>query len=111
MLKKRTTSVPDIVSSLPQPMEPNQRVHEDLFGPLKTAENGKQFILCITYALTKYVLLVALPNKEVATLSSAIFNHWICRFSILVDLITDQGKEFCARVLEDLLKQLGTAHL
>jgi hypothetical protein len=27
---------------LPQCSEPNQRIHMDLFGPLKTSENGKK---------------------------------------------------------------------
>ena len=33
--------------------QPNQRVHVDLFGPLKTSERSNQFILCITNAFTK----------------------------------------------------------
>jgi hypothetical protein len=46
---------PALLSSLPQPTEPNHRVHADLFGPLKTSDSGKKFILCMTDALTKYV--------------------------------------------------------
>jgi len=48
---------------------------------------GGEIILCI-----KDVQLVGLPNKEVTTVSTAIFDHWICRFGVLVDLVTDQGK-------------------
>ena len=46
---------PALLPSLPQPTEPNHRVHSDLFGPFKT-----KFILCITEALTKYIQLVLL---------------------------------------------------
>jgi hypothetical protein len=60
-------------------------------------------------AFTKYIQLVALPNKEATTISSAIFKH--CQFGVPVDLITDQGKEFCTRVSKDLFKRLGVAHL
>jgi hypothetical protein len=42
-----------LLSSLPQPTEPNQRVHATLFEPLKTTDSGKKFILCMTDALTK----------------------------------------------------------
>jgi len=96
--------MPGIVSSLPQPTKPHQRVHKDLFWPLKTSENRKKFLLCTTDTFTKYVQLVALPNKKAPTVSATFFNHWICRFGTPMDLITDQGKEFCARVSEDLFR-------
>ncbi len=32
-------------------------------------------------------------------------------FGMPLDLITDQGKEFCARLSDDLFKRLGTNHL
>ncbi len=102
---------PALLSTLPQPTEPNQRVHADFFGPLKTSDSGKKFILCMTDTLTKYVELVPLQNKEATTVAEAIFDKWICRFGAPLDLVTDQGKEFCAKVSKDLLKRLGTNHL
>jgi hypothetical protein len=65
-----------LLSSLPQPTEPNQCIHADLFGPLKTSDSGKKLILCITDALTKNVELVPLPNKEANTVAYAIFDKW-----------------------------------
>jgi hypothetical protein len=103
--------LPTLLSSLPQPTEPNQQVHDDLFGPLKTTDRGKKFILCMTDALTKYVELVPLPNKEANTVAEAIFSKWFCCFGMPLDIVTDQGKEFCAKLSDDLLKRLGTTHL
>jgi hypothetical protein len=40
-------------SPLPQGFEPNQRIHRDLFGPLKTMPSGKKFQLCTTDAFSK----------------------------------------------------------
>jgi hypothetical protein len=108
--QKDDRPLPTLPSTLLQPTEPNQRVHADLFGPLKTSDRGKKFILCMTDALTKYVKLVPLQNKEAATVAEAIFDKWICRFGAPL-FITDQGKEFCAKVSDDLLKRLGTTHL
>ncbi len=48
----------------------------------------------MTDALTKYVELVPLPNKEANTVANAIFNKWYCRFGAPLDIVTDQGKEF-----------------
>jgi IS30 family transposase len=102
---------PTLLSTLPQPTEPNQRVHADLFGPLKTTDSGKKFILCMMDTLTKYVELVPLPNKEANTVADAIFSKWFCHFGMPLDLVTDQGKEFCAKLSDDLFKRLGTNHL
>jgi hypothetical protein len=55
--------------------------------------------------------LTALPNKEAATVAEAIFNKWICRFGTPINLVTDQGTEFCAKLSNELFTWLGTAHL
>jgi hypothetical protein len=102
---------PALLSSLPQPTEPNQRIHADLFGPLKTSDSGKKFILCMTDALTKYVKLVPLPNKEANTVANAIFDKWYCCFGTPLDIFIDQGKEFCSNLSNELFKRLGTNHL
>ena len=47
MRRKDDRPPPTLLSPLPLPTEPGQRVHADLFGPLKTSDKGKKFILCI----------------------------------------------------------------
>jgi hypothetical protein len=74
-----------LLSPLPQCTAPNQRVHIDLFGPLKTSDKGKKIMLCMTDAFTKYVELVALADKEVVTVE-AIFNKWICRYGTVINV-------------------------
>jgi hypothetical protein len=111
LCQKEYRPPPALLSTLPQPTEPNQRVNADLFGPLKTSDSGKKFILFMTDTLTKYVELVPLQNKESTTVAEAIFDKSICCFGAPLDLVTDQGKEFCAKVSDDLLKRLGTTHL
>jgi hypothetical protein len=64
----------------------------------------------MTDALTKYVELVPLPNKEADTVANAIFDKWYCRFGAPLDIVTDQGKEFCAKLSNELFKRLGTNH-
>jgi len=65
----------------------------------------------MTDALTKYVELVPLPNKEADTVANAIFGKWYCHFGAPLDIVTDQGKEFCAKLSNELFKRLGTNHL
>jgi hypothetical protein len=72
---------------------------------------NKKYILTITDAFTKYVELVALPNKEAPTVCEAIFNRWICRYSVPIEIVTYQGGEFCNELSAELYKLLQTSHL
>ena len=99
-----------LLTPLPQPTELNMRIHADLHGPLRTSGNMKRYILVITDAFTKYVELVAIDNKEAPTVTEAIFKKWICRYGVPLEIITDQGKEFCNKLSDELYKLLGTEH-
>jgi hypothetical protein len=78
-------------SSLPQCSEPNQRVHMDLFGPLKTLPSQKKFILCITDAFSKYVELVAIQDKSAPTVASALYSRWLCRHGLPLEIVSDKN--------------------
>lgn len=94
---------------LPIPDSTNFRVHVDLMGPLKSHTNNK-YILAITDAFTKVGVLAPLPDKEATTVAKALLHHWIYRFSIPKQIHSDQGKEFCNKVLQELFSLLGTTH-
>ena len=99
------------LQSLATAGEPNERVHMDLFGPLKTpSASGNKLILMITDAFTKYTKLVPLLNKEASTVARAFFERWICRFGVPTVIISDRGKEFLNVVMQDLTKWLGVNH-
>ena len=98
---KRATT--NFLSPLPLCNAPNQRVHIDLFGPLKTSGSGKKYIFCMTDAFNKYVELVALCDKEAQTVSTALFEKWICRHGLPLEIVSDGGKEFCYKIVEQML--------
>ena len=92
-------------------VQPNQRIHADLFGFLVVSGRGKKYILCITDAFTKYVELVAIDNNKATTVAEAIFEKWFCRYGIPMEIVTDGGTEFCAKVSEEVIKRMGAMHL
>ena len=49
---------------LPQCTMPNQKIYMDLFGPLRTSQSGQKYIMVVTDAFTKYVELIAIPDKR-----------------------------------------------
>ncbi len=64
---------PALLSPMLQTTKHNQHIHADLFGPLKTSDNDEKFIF----------------------ITVGLFNCWICHFGVPLNLITDQGTEFC----------------
>jgi hypothetical protein len=66
--------------------------------------------LCLTDAVTKYVELVTIPNKEAFTVATAILNRWICHFGPPLEIVKDQGKEFTNQMAAQLFKTLDIHH-
>jgi transposase InsO family protein len=85
----------------PQALKPNERVHVDLFGPLRGDHNFK-YVAVITCAFSRWTEVVAIPNKEAITVAKAIFEEWVCRKGVPKLLVSDNGKEFANSILEEL---------
>ena len=97
-------------SSLRVPDAPNQRVHIDLFGPLKTSESGKKYVLSASDAFSKRVTLVGLPDKSAEVVAKAFFENYICKYSCPKVVVSDRGQEFCAKLSEQFFKLMGIEH-
>jgi hypothetical protein len=92
------------------PTRPNQRVHVDLFGPLKNTDKDKEHILVITDAFTKFVQLVPIPNKESSTTADAILDGWIYKFGVMETIVSDGGLEFCNSLQTKIWEKLNINH-
>ncbi len=68
---------PALLSPMLQTTKHNQHIHADLFGPLKTSDNDEEFIF----------------------ITVGLFKCWLCHFGVPLNLITDQGTEFCKKNL------------
>ena len=97
------------LQSLPIPDGPNQRVHIDLMGPLKSSA-GYQYIWVATDAFTKYAITAPLYNKAAATVAATFVDKWITRFTAPKVIVTDNGKEFKNKLAEALETKLGIKH-
>jgi transposase InsO family protein len=82
----------------------------DLFGPLKTSNLGKKYVLCLTDAFTKYAVMIAIDNKEAPTVAKHIFEAWICKFGTPLEFVSDNGKEFCNNLAKELYALLQIKH-
>ena len=106
---KKGALPPAPMQNLPQCTAPGQRLHVDLFGPLKTSQSGKKVILVITDAFTKMVRLKALEDKNATTVADALLKD-IYIFGLPKVIMSDQGREFCNELERHLWRSLGIRH-
>ena len=98
---------PATLVPLPITTRVNERVHLDLFGDLRTSGEGNKFILVITDSFSKYTEIVAIPNKSAEQVAKAFFERWLIRFSAPECLVSDNGREFANKVVDEVLKLWG----
>ncbi len=48
-----------------------------------------------------------LKDKEAGIVAKAIVDTWICRYSTPKVLVTNQGREFCSKLSDELFSRLG----
>ena len=82
----------------------------DLFGPLASSEAGKKYTLVMTDAFSKYVELASIRSKEAEEVANALLDTWISRYSTPVCIVSDNGKEFCNKLMKCLSEMLKFVH-
>ncbi len=101
---------PHPADQYPQTRAPNQRVHLDLFGPIKDKEGRPKYILGMTDAFTKILRLAAIENKHATTVAWAIWKEWMAIYGIPRVIVTDQGTEFCNNLQRQIWEVLQIKH-
>ena len=86
---------------------PFEVVAADIFGPLKPTERGNLYILVIIDHHTRWVELVPMPDPTAEIVAQAIFEQWISRWGVMRALLTDNGRQFTARLLRQLTDVYG----
>jgi ribonuclease HI len=92
------------------PTEPGTRVHVDTYGPMKTTDGTKAYVLVLTDAFTKYVVLEYIADKNATTTAEAILRGWIYKFGTMKHLISDGGLEYCNNLQDKLWELMDIRH-
>ena len=81
----------------------------DLFGPLPRTANDNTYVVVMVEHYSKQIKVVAVPNKEPATIKRVFLDRVISQYGCCAEVISDNGgeykKEFC-----ELLAQLFIDH-
>lgn len=74
----------------------------DLIGPLHKSVNNNTYALTAICDLSKYLIMIPLPNKEAVTIASALMNEIILTFGVPKAILSDRGTEFVNCIVKEL---------
>ena len=83
-----------------------ERVHIDIYGPLRKSDQGYQFILTIQDHLLRFLLGVPLITITTEDVAEAFLRRFICLFGCPRYLISDRGKQFVSKLMNQVAKRL-----
>lgn len=86
--------------------EPLEKVALDLTGPFPETERGNRYLLVIGDHFTKWTEAIPLPNITAVSVAQAFVEHFICRFGVPLEILTDQGRQFESELFRELCQYL-----
>jgi len=73
---------------------------------LPESESGNKYGLVMQDDLTRYLLVVPLPNQEAKTVAKSLIERVICVHGTPKEIVTDQGTNFMSEVMKNMCKFL-----
>ena len=108
--KKPTTLPAGRLQPIEVPAEPFYRVGLDLLGPFPTSTTGNKWIAVATDYATRYAITRALPTSCATDVADFLLYDIILQHGAPCHLLTDRGRCFLSRVVDDLLRSCATRH-
>jgi len=71
-----------------------------------TTEDGNKLIMSLQDDLTKFIFLRAVPTADAIAVIDILMEYFSL-FRIPRKIRTDQGKNFCSKLVKELADQLG----
>ena len=72
----------------------NHRISMDTKGPISPSSDGNSYVYVIVAAFSHYVVLHPSPKNDATNALTVLVDHWIVKFGIRDNLVTDNGKEY-----------------
>ena len=79
----------------------------DLIGPLPESRKGNKYILTVIDSFSRFVRVVALPDKKMYTVARAMVNDVFSIVGTPDILYSDRGLEFTGKDFREAVKSLG----
>ncbi|GAU46577.1 hypothetical protein TSUD_402660 [Trifolium subterraneum] len=81
----------------------------DFMGPFPSSKSNLHILVCVDY-VTKWVEAIACKANDAHTVVKFLKNNIFTRFGVPRVLISDGGKHFCNKYLENLLAKYNVKH-
>ena len=86
---------------------PMERIQMDLIGPLRETRLGHKYVLTITCCFTKWTESYPLKNITAKTVASTFVKEFICRYGLVKEIHSDQGRQFESELFKEMCNLLG----
>jgi hypothetical protein len=108
--KEKSISKPTPLQPLPTVDQPDQLIHIDLFGPLRTLSEGKKRLLVMKTPLPNMQRPLQFRTSKQRQWRWKFIVHWICQFGSPAQIHSDNGTEFINNLNKKLFKLLDIKH-
>ena len=81
----------------------------DLVDPLPVSRENR-FILTMRDRGSGFLIATPIVTKHFATVLERIEEHFIAKFGVPREVVTDNAKEFCSNILKAFTEDLGMKH-
>ncbi|UYV67511.1 hypothetical protein LAZ67_5001024 [Cordylochernes scorpioides] len=89
---------------------PFQKIGMDLLGRFPPTRDGNRWVIVCTDYLTKYAVTKAIPTGGAVEVAKFMVNDVVLKHGAPRELITDRGRSFQAKVVNELTKMCGMSH-
>ena len=99
--------------SMPLPNGPGEVVSFDYFGPLPVTALGSAYILLFTDRFSRHASMHAVTAAEFTAVGTAriLVDQYMIRWGCPIQLLSDNGKQFCADVSKEVYRLMGIRKL
>lgn len=100
----RHTSAP--VGQMPLPTARFQHLHVDLVSPLPMSQ-GFQHVMTVIDCFTRWPEVIPVTDTMAETCALALLHHWVARFGVPCNIMSDRGCQFTSKLWAKLASLLG----
>lgn len=110
--RRKTPAMPPagLLQPIAIPTEPFFRVGLDLLGPFPISMKGNKWIAVATDYATRYAITRAMPTSCATDVADFLLYDVILHHGAPRQLLTDRGRYFLSKVVDDLLRSCSTEH-
>ena len=97
------------LNPIPVPSQVWSLIGVDIIGPLTTTSQGNKYIVAATDHFSKWSIAEPIPDKSAKQVIKFLLRA-VCTYGPMDSIITDQGKEFTNKLVDDLTTELSIDH-